>query len=155
MNRKDRFTLLFSIGFSLGMLIEVLIFSFALPVEEITGSRLFLPMQFIGSGLYGAICFGGVIVYDIEEWGLLRVTATHYLITLVSFLVTNAVLGWFPWKIMVFVLIFFTVGYFIIWLVMYLRWKHLVKKLNVELEEMRLLDKLKRSDPDGTGDLDE
>ena len=56
---------------------------------------------------------------------------------------------------MVFVLIFFTVGYFIIWLVMYLRWKHLVKKLNVELEEMRLLDKLKRSDPDGTGDLDE
>ena len=142
MNLKEKFVLLCCIGFSMGLLIDVFVYAYAVPIEQIIEEKGLMPVQFIGSGINGAICFGGTIVYEIEKWGLLHATLTHFLLTLASFLTANAVLQWFPNSIMVFVMILFVIGYFIIWLVMYLGWKRQVKKLNQELEEMKLSDRL-------------
>ena len=100
--------------------------------------------QLIGSGLYGAVAMGGSIVYQFERWGLLKATLVHYTLTLAAFLITNAALNWFPASVLAIVLIPFTVVYFIIWLVQYLRWKKTIQEMNQDLE--RLADQKKNEE---------
>ena len=87
---------------------------------------------------------GGSIVYQFERWGLLKATLVHYTLTLAAFLITNAALNWFPASVLAIVLILFTVVYFIIWLVQYLRWKKTIQEMNQDLE--RLADQKKNEE---------
>ena len=96
-------------------------FKYALP--------LLLPFLF--SGLYGALCMGGTVVYELEDWPLLRVSLTHYLICIVPYLPISLLLGWNSGIAeLLIVMGVMTVVYFIIWLIMFLRYRAEVRELN-------------------------
>ncbi len=144
MNLKEKFAFLFVTGFSIGLLIMVFVVSFVLSPEELAGEQSLLPMHFICSGLYGAICFSGTICYDIEKWSLLRATVTHFAVVFLSFLFVNGTLKWYPAEILLPVLAMMAAGYAFIWIIMYAVWKAKVENLNRELEKKRFL--LKKTD---------
>ncbi len=123
-------------GFSMGLIIGAVISAFVMSYEDMN-DRMFLFAELIGSGLYGAVCMGGSIVYDIEEWGLVRTTVTHYLLVFFSFMIADKTLRWFPDSVLFMVIGIGTVMYFIIWLVEYMLWKKQVRQLNRELMQLR------------------
>ena len=121
-----------------GMFISLtIIFSFD-GADYIDSHGLFMLKQIIGSMIYGAIAMGGSIVYEIERWSVVRATATHYILTMSSFLVINHLLGWFGtgiWLVVAFVGL--TLGYVIIWIVQSVQYSREVKNMNDELEQLR------------------
>ncbi len=95
-----------------------------------------LPGILLG-GIPGAIAMGTAVIYDVEEWSLLRATVTHFLIIMGTMLLSCFVLKWFePWSISFWIMLAAElVGYVIVWLVMYLCYKKQVRKLNKLLKE--------------------
>jgi len=92
--------------------------------------------QIVGSAFLGFVNMGAMSIYEIEEWGLVKTTITHFVISLSTFLLVNAFLNWFSRKILVIAIIIFVVLYFFIWLIQFLAWKNEIKKMNSDLEKM-------------------
>ena len=125
------------IGALMGIAICLILYGFGLYDEIIIDDKPFVIMQFVGSALNGIICMGSTIVYDIDNLGLSKVTLLHYVITLVSFLCFNFLLGWFSEFNIILILAVFTVAYFIIWLVNYLIYKREIRRMNKDLEYIK------------------
>lgn len=125
------------IGALMGIAICIMLYSFGMYDEIIIDNKPYVLMQFIGSALNGIICMGSTIVYDIDNLGLSKVTLLHYVITLVSFFSFNFFLGWFSEFNIILILAVFTVAYFIIWLVIYLIYKREIRRMNIELEDIK------------------
>lgn len=125
------------IGALMGIAICLILYGFGLYDEIIIDDKPFVIMQFVGSALNGIICMGSTIVYDIDNLGLSKVTLLHYVITLVSLLCFNFLLGWFSEFNIILILVVFTVAYFIIWLVNYLIYKREIRRMNIELEDIK------------------
>ena len=51
-----------------------------------SSSTGFLMLKVLLSAIVGALCMGSSVVYDIEEWSILRATVTHFVIVFASFL---------------------------------------------------------------------
>ena len=93
----------FLVGIAVGNLIVIIsgfitegkILLFDSSLLEKTGSEAgaFL-MQTLLSGLYGAIGMGGAIVYELEDWSLLKASVIHYLLSTLSFYPIALYLGW-------------------------------------------------------------
>lgn len=82
-------------------------------------------------GLFGALCFGGTLFYEIESWPLASATAAHYLAISLGYLLPNWLLGWhMPLKLLGIIEGIMTLGFFLIWLIIYLRYKAQVRELN-------------------------
>ena len=129
MDLKNKFLFKTLLGFTIGLMITATINSFLIPNDELAdGIMLFL--QFIGSGLFGAIAMGGSIVYEFESWSIARATITHYLATFISFVIVNRLLGWFGQDVILIAIIILSIGYLMIWLTEYLIWKKQVRELN-------------------------
>jgi len=122
------------IGYIAGCIIGL---CFALQREGFTLASS-LPDILMG-GIPGAIAMGTAVIYDIEEWSLLRATVTHFLIVMVALLLACFVLKWFePWSAPFWIMLTAElVGYIIVWLIMYLCYKKQVRKLNNLLKENR------------------
>ena len=120
------------IGYIAGCIISL---CFALQREGFTLASS-LPDILMG-GIPGAIAMGTAVIYDIEEWSLLRATVTHFLIVMVALLLACFVLKWFePWSAPFWIMLAAElVGYIIIWLIIYLCYKKQVRKLNNLLKE--------------------
>ena len=139
----------FIIGMAVGNLIAILtgflssqeqILIFSETLLRRTGSEAgALLAQTLVSGIYGAVCMGGVCVYEIEEWPLLRATLTHYVLIVVCFVPTAVWAGWIRLALpdCAISLSCQTIAYFIIWLIMYARYQAEVRELNTLLEEQR------------------
>lgn len=125
------------IGALMGIAICLMLYGFGSYDEIIIDNKPYVLMQFIGSALNGIICMGSTIVYDIDNLGLSKVTLLHYVITLVSFFSFNFLLGWFSEFNIILILAVFTVVYFIIWLVIYLIYKREIRRMNIELEDIK------------------
>lgn len=54
-----------------------------------------LLFQTLLSGLIGAAGFGGMSLYEIEDWPLLRAAAVHYLLYMIVLFFSGLYLGWF------------------------------------------------------------
>lgn len=108
-------------------------------LEAKTGLLLGIVLQTVLAGLYGAICVGGTLLYDIDSWSLLRATVVHYLSIMISFTAVSLILCWLSFDIIVFLIIWgtFTAVFAIIWLIMYIKWKIDVRKMNRELESFQ------------------
>lgn len=145
MNIKNKAIFLTMLGFSIGLLIGAGMYV-GLATDEHMLNRGALMAQLIGSGIYGAIAMGGSVVYEIESWSLLRATVTHYVTTFFSFFVVNFLLKWFDGLTVLIAFLFFTVAYFIIWLIMYTSWKREVRRINQELSEMIMKDKMDQTE---------
>ena len=99
----------------------------------------FLLLNILLSAVFGALCMGSSVVYDIEEWGILRSTVTHFIIVFVSFNIIALPLGWFSFGSIEYwiILVVMIVVYFLIWLFQCLIYRHKVKELNRELEKWK------------------
>lgn len=140
--RKKLF-ILAGIGFLAGMIIGNLIAWFAggSPVnhqlaEWLGSNAAAVIVQTLLSGILGAIAFGGMLVHEIERWPIALSCVVHYLLIEVTYVPTALLLKWIegPTELLITVGIQ-TVVYFIIWVIMYLRYKAEVRKLNELLKK--------------------
>lgn len=126
-----------AIGFAAGLLVGL---GFLLPYgvgafyAEYGAGRVALHLGL--SGVLGAVNMGSATIYSLEHWGVLRCTVTHFVITMSCLCLIGFTMGWFalgdpvtPWVLGSCVVI-----YFVIWLVMYLRGKRQVRRINEALK---------------------
>lgn len=96
-------------------------------------------LQTVLAGLFGMVALGGMCVYDIEKWSLLRASVVHCLMILVSYIVIGLVLYWFSFDIIPILIVsaIIIIVYALIWLVMYLIWKKEIREMNILMEEYK------------------
>ena len=101
-------------------------------------------VQSLVSGLYGSFALTGTLFYDVEQWSLTRSSVMHFLVIAVLYVPTAMFLGWaYSAAEILIVEGILLVAYFIIWLVIYLRYKKKVRSLN-EMLNKRFLQKEER-----------
>ena len=148
MNLKNRFIIKASIGFALGILVDLIIHTVfvlsgssyllagTLSQEEVLGffRELFL------SGILGLIGNGSTVIYEIESWSILRVTATHFVIAFAAFFSIGLINGWLTPGITaenIIITGIVLISYVMIWLVQYLIYKKEVSDINDGLKNLR------------------
>lgn len=126
-----------AIGFPLGVLVAVILglvdmrFCSEKLAARAGSEGLGIALQFLGSGLYGAACMVGTLFYDFERWSLAKATGLHYLIIAVGLILCNWLLCWgMGVGLLLTVLAGQTVGFFLIWLIMWLSYRKEVRELN-------------------------
>ena len=101
-------------------------------------------VQSLVSGLYGSFALAGTLFYDIEQWSLTRSSVMHFLVIAVLYVPAAMFLGWADSATEILIVEgILLVAYFIIWLVIYLRYKKKVRSLN-EMLNKRFLQKEER-----------
>ena len=128
---KKKLLILSGVGFAGGMMIGNLIPLLACvfagsPIQLYSDRLLSLTRSPIAailvqtpvSGLYGAICMGGTVVYDVEHWPMLRALLIHYAMCMISYLPISLLLGWNENLTQLLIAECFQIaGFFIIWLI--------------------------------------
>ena len=103
----------------------------------------------VGAGLYGAVCMGGTVVYDIEHWPMLRASLIHYLLCILLFPPIALFMGWSTDLLELLIVIgIMTVVYAVIGLIMYLIYRAQVRELN-EINRQRN-ELQEKTDADGS-----
>ena len=101
-------------------------------------------VQSLVSGLYGSFALTGTLFYDVEQWSLTRSSVMHFLVIAVLYVPAAMFLGWADSATEILIVEgILLVAYFIIWLVIYLRYKKKVRSLN-EMLNKRFLQKEER-----------
>lgn len=98
-----------------------------------------IALQTALGALFGMVTLGGMCVYDIETWSLLRASFVHCLLVLVSYIIVGLILRWFSAdaaSVLIVAGIIFAV-YAIIWLIMYIAWKREMREMNALTEAYR------------------
>ena len=116
------------IGFLLGAALFAVIFRLTGSPGNRDGPNL---AQLLFAGFYGAACMAGTVLYEIEEWPLLKSTVLHMLITVVLYVPMALLSGWaetLP-ELLISIGVQLAV-FFLIWLFMYLRYRAEVRKLS-------------------------
>ena len=144
---RKKLIVLAGIGFLVGVFVGYLI-----PWMASGGKHVFSPefldrfgsvgtailLQTLISGLYGSVCMGGTVLYQMERWPLALVSALHYLLCAVPYIPIAFLLGWVSnLKELLLVEGVMLVIYFIIWLIMSLRYKSMVRELNKLVERAK------------------
>lgn len=141
---KKRILLYCAIGFLVGMLLVMLIpavFNLAddgtaglvtpLLIARVGSARGALAVSFIVFGLYSTFCIGGMLLYEIESWPLALATAVHFLGIALGYVFVSLLLGWeMAGSKLLLIEGFMAIGFVLIWLIMYLRYKAEVRELN-------------------------
>ena len=138
MNRMLKNGLILSgIGFAIGVAIGVSIYCLSGGMTEALSGRDLFKL-FIG-GLQGAIPMGLTVVYDIEDWSILRSTVTHFIPTMIVFYACSFYLGWLKLGTTGFVIatVIMIAAYYIIWMTQYLIHLKQVKTMNAKIREFR------------------
>lgn len=88
-------------------------------------------VQTLLSGLYGAVTFGSISLYDIERLPLALASVVHCLIIVLLHIPNSLFLGWSEtvWDVLIMAGIQ-VAAYFVIWLILYLAYRKQVKELN-------------------------
>ena len=138
MNRMLKTGLILSgIGFAMGLAIGVLIYFIGGgTIQALSGRDLFM---FCVGGIQGAIPMGFTVVYDIEDWSILRSTVTHFIPTVIVFYACSFYLGWLKFGTTGFVIatVIMIAAYYIIWMTQYLIHLKQVKTMNAKIREFR------------------
>lgn len=137
-----RILILAALGFPMGVLIAFLIalmgsgsemhfFSETLLIRMGGNLSTATAVNILVCGLYGSACMVGTVFYDIERWPLALATVLHYLIVVLGCLDCFLLLGWGDGiRDYLITAGLQTAVFFLIWLIMYLRYKAQVKELN-------------------------
>ena len=94
-------------------------------------------IQYMLLGLYGTLAMGGIVVYEIEEWSLIKATLVHFCMTVTVFFGLAFFLRWFALKDIGSIAVMFllmVVLYVFIWLMNYLEYWFQVKEINARLD---------------------
>lgn len=98
-------------------------------------------LQSVFSGVYGALCFAGTLLYDADRIPLTLATVLHCAIIILPFIPISLLLGWSSGIKSVLIMAGIQlVCFFIIWLILYFVYKKQVNELN------ELMNKLKQQD---------
>ena len=90
-----------------------------------------MVLQGLFSGLYGAVCFASVVLYDIERWPLALATAAHCAVIILIFPLVGSFLGWVNSITEILIIAGIQlICFFIIWLILYFSYKKQVRELN-------------------------
>ena len=98
-----------------------------------------MMLHLLLSGVLGMVANGSSVIYEIEEWSIIRATITHFIIAMGVFYVIAFTLKWFSpsdpacWIMSAIMVIV----YFTIWMVQSLIFKHKVKRMNEELRKWK------------------
>ena len=128
------------IGFALGVLVGMaFLLSCGIGAYRAAHGAGRLALYLAMSGLLGAVNMGSTTIYSLEHWGVLRCTATHFLITMTCLCTVGFSMDWFtlhdpvtPWMLGSCVVI-----YFIIWLIISLRCKREIRQINAALKDWK------------------
>lgn len=128
------------IGFGLGLLISFVVYQLTKDGDERIGEIL---RGFLAGGLYSAMALSGSVIYDIEEWSILRCTLTHFIITLLGYYSMGTVQGWLIIGSGIFYIttVIFIIAYILVWIGNALYYANKIKKLNQELEKSKNKDR--------------
>lgn len=99
--------------------------------------RTGVAVQFLLSGLVGAVFAGSSVIWEVETWSLVRATATHFCITTPLFWGASLLLGWCGlnlWNMLLYLGIFLII-YLSIWLSQYSVYRRKIQKINQKLQE--------------------
>ena len=100
-------------------------------VERVGSEAGALVLDLTLSGVFGAVCMAGTVFYEIEHWSLAKATFLHYLIIILCFPPLALFLGWVSKPAEILIMSGAqTFCFFLIWLIMYLRYRAEVKELN-------------------------
>ena len=88
------------------------------------------------SGLLGAVNVGTTTIYTLERWDVLRCTLVHFAIAMTTFCAVGFTLGWLSPRnpASLWMLAACVIAYFIIWLIMYLRYRRQIRRINEALK---------------------
>ena len=87
--------------------------------------------QTLLSGLYGALCFGGTVLYDVERLPLAAASALHCGMIVLAYIPVSLLLGWVSSLTETLIILAIQlVVYVCIWLILYAIYKAQTKKLN-------------------------
>lgn len=128
------------IGFGLGLLISFVVYQLTKDGDERTGEIL---LGFLAGGLYSAMALSGSVIYDIEEWSILRCTLTHFIIALLGYYSMGTVQGWLIIGSGIFYIttVIFIIAYILVWIGNALYYANKIKMLNQELEKSKNKDR--------------
>ena len=101
---------------------------------NITGSEAFIAIM---STYFLAFIHAGCSVFkEVEDWSLIKTTGLHLLVLYITYTLCYLINSWIPfkWSVLVIYTILFVVGYFIIWLTVYLIVRKQTKKMNEKLK---------------------
>ena len=126
-----------SIGFVMGVLVGMGFLSttgFSEYLAQYGPGRFILYM--FSSGMLGAINMGATIIYEMEHWGLLRCTLSHFAIAMATYFTIGFSMGWLrlrdPFTGLMSAAC--VVIYFIIWLIIWLLNRRRIRKVNEALK---------------------
>jgi len=132
----------FLMGMAVGDLISWLTGAFGSSIvspallARMNGEAGAIVVQTLLSGLYGMATMGGTVLYDIERWPLALATAVHCLIVAGLYAPIALLLGWAAGAADVLVMVgILLAAFFLIWLVMYLRYKAQVRGMNEMIQK--------------------
>ena len=88
-------------------------------------------LQSLFSGLYGALCFAGMTLYDVDRLPLAAATALHCGLIVLPFIPISYLLGWVGGVLETVIIAAIQIAaFFMIWLILYFVYKKQVKELN-------------------------
>ena len=128
------------IGFLAGIVVRDLIAIMSSPgtlsaapelVGRIGNEQIAALVSTLLSGVYGALCMAGVLLYDTDRLPLAAATLIHCLMCIIPFAPLSLLLGWCDGIEAVLIMALFQLAaFFIVWLIMYARCRAEIKKMN-------------------------
>ena len=110
--------------------------------EELVSALTFagaIILQTFICGVFGLVSVGGMYLYEIDSWSLFTATLVHFLSIAACYVGASTILYWLP-PLFIYYLISIgamAVGFAIIWIIMYFRWKKDVKDMNNDLKKYK------------------
>ncbi len=123
-----------------GFINATFIFGLSLTSEELVLTTSILRFQYFGALAIGFYSAAVSIIFDIEEWSLLRQTITHGLL-MTPYLPFAHYMGWMPGDLggrFIFIGVYVLV-YAIIWFSFKTYWTRKIRQMNLEIERMNSL----------------
>lgn len=106
-------------------------------IESCGGEMNAVMIQAAVSLLYGAVMAGASVIWEKDDWSILKQTVLHCIIVSVVSLPIAYFMHWMPhnvWGVLIYFSTFFLI-YFIIWLSQYLVMKKKIQSLNSRMKE--------------------
>ena len=135
----SKFFIRAGIGFVLGIAVCDIIAIFTcdpLPaaqslIDSMGSLRAAMLLQSLLSGLYGAICMGTTILYEVERLPLALASLLHCMCVILPGIPLALLLGWCEGAVDLLIRVGIQLAvYFFIWLIMWLNYRREIKKMN-------------------------
>ena len=103
---------------------------------ELAGTKIAaVIIQYFLTGIIGTTFAATTVIFEMDNWSLLRQTITHFVITSIVMYIAGFLCGWFPHTVVSTLIWFgvFVVVYVIFWICFSMYYKNKVKKINEAL----------------------